>query len=298
MQGPSRKGANPLRAFVYAIIIHVAFGAMLGVSLWIQPRTIMPVEGKPVQAKAIDLAAIQREKKKKAEVEKKKKLEAEKKKKLEAEKKKKAEAEKKKKLEAEKKKKAEVEKKKKLEAEKKKKAEAEKKKKLEAEKKKKAEAEKKKKLEAEKKKKAEAEKKKKLEAEKKKKAEAEKKKKLEAEKKKKEAERKKQEAEQAQRERDEQEAVSAFGAVAWAIQEEVRTNWNPPAGDFEGFSVLFTIRVDREGNVTSVTMVRGSGNARFDESAENAIYKASPLPIPGEPRFYEYLKEFDFKFSP
>lgn len=101
-----------------------------------------------------------------------------------------------------------------------------------------------------------------------------------------------------QRERDEQEAVSAFGAVAWAIQEEVRTNWNPPAGDFEGFSVLFTIRVDREGNVTSVTMARSSGNARFDESAENAIYKASPLPIPGEPRFYEYLKEFDFKFSP
>ena len=201
----------------------------------------MPVEGKPVQAKAIDLATIQREKKKKAE--------------------------------------------------------AAKKKKLEAEKKKKAEAEKKKKLEAEKKKKAEAEKKKKLEAEKKKKAEAAKKKK-EAERKKQEAERKKQEAEQAQRERDEQEAVSAFGAVAWAIQEEVRTNWNPPAGDFEGFSVLFTIRVDREGNVTSVTMVRGSGNARFDESAENAIYKASPLPIPGEPRFYEYLKEFDFKFSP
>lgn len=137
-----------------------------------------------------------------------------------------------------------------------------------------------------------------IQREKKKKAEAEKKKKLEAEEKKKEAERKKQEAEQAQRERDEQEAVSAFGAVAWAIQEEVRINWNPPAGDFEGFSVLFTIRVDREGNVTSVTMVRGSGNARFDESAENAIYKASPLPIPGEPRFYEYLKEFDFKFSP
>ena len=78
----------------------------------------------------------------------------------------------------------------------------------------------------------------------------------------------------------------------------MRINWNPPAGDFEGFSALFTIRVDREGNVTSVTMVRGSGNERFDDSAYNAIRKASPLPIPGEPRFYEYLKEFDFKFSP
>jgi TonB family protein len=101
-----------------------------------------------------------------------------------------------------------------------------------------------------------------------------------------------------QNQRDEADALVAFGSVAWAIKEEVRTNWNPPAGDFEGFSVLFTIRVDREGNVTSVAMMRGSGNARFDESAENAIYKASPLPIPAEPRFYEYLKEFQFQFMP
>jgi len=86
--------------------------------------------------------------------------------------------------------------------------------------------------------------------------------------------------------------------VAWAIQEQVRGNWNPPAGDFNGMSVSFTIRVDREGNVTSVKMSRSSGNARLDESAENAIYKASPLPIPSEARFYEYLKEFEFVFSP
>ncbi len=78
----------------------------------------------------------------------------------------------------------------------------------------------------------------------------------------------------------------------------MRSNWNPPAGDFNGMSVSFTIRVDRDGNVTSVEMSRSSGNARLDESAENAIFKASPLPIPSEARFYEYLKEFEFVFSP
>jgi len=106
------------------------------------------------------------------------------------------------------------------------------------------------------------------------------------------------EVDEAQRLQDEQDAVSAFGAVAWAIQEQVRSNWNPRGGDFNGMSVSFTIRVDRDGNVTSVEMSRSSGNGRLDESAENAIFKASPLPIPTEARFYEYIKEFEFVFSP
>jgi TonB family protein len=101
----------------------------------------------------------------------------------------------------------------------------------------------------------------------------------------------------AQRERDESEAVSAFSAVAWAIKERVSQNWNEP-GDFSGLSVAFLVKVDRQGNVLSVRMNRSSGNARLDESAENAIFKASPLPFPGEARFYEYLKEFNFVFKP
>ena len=226
-----------MRAFIYAVIIHIAFGVLLGVSLLIQPRAVTPAPAKPVQAKAIDLAAIEREKRR---IEEKKKKEAERKKKLEAEKKKKAEAEKKRK----------------------------------------------------------AEEKKKKEAEKKKKAEAEKKRKAEAERKRKEAEKAKKAAEaKAQRERNESDAVSAFGAVAWAIKEQVSKNWSEP-GDFSGLSVAFLVKVDRQGNVLSVKMTRSSGNERLDESAENAIFKASPLPFPGEARFYEYLKEFNFVFKP
>ena len=236
MRRTSRNVGTPVRAFIYAVVIHIAFGALLGVSLLIQPRAVTPAPAKPVQAKAIDLAAIEREKRR-------------------------------------------IE---------------EKKKKAEAEKKRKAQEKRK----AEEKKKKEAERKKKLEAEKKKKAEAEKKRKAEAERKRKEAEKAKKVAEaKAQAERDESEAVSAFGAVAWAIKEQVEKNWSEP-GDFSGLSVAFLVKVDRQGNVLSVKMTRSSGNARLDESAENAIFKASPLPFPGEARFYEYLKEFNFVFKP
>ena len=215
MRRTSRNVGTPVRAFIYAVVIHIIFGALLGVSLLIQPRAVTPAPSRPVQAKAIDLAAIEREKQR--IVQEKKKA---------------------------------------------------------------------------------AEHKKKLEAEKKKKAQAEKKRKAEAERKRKEAEKAKKVAEaKAQREHDESEAVSAFGAVAWAIKEQVSKNWSEP-GDFSGLSVEFFVKVDREGNVLSVKMTRSSGDARLDESAENAIFKASPLPFPGEPRFYEYLKEFNFIFKP
>ena len=249
-----RKAASPIRGFIYAVLIHIVFGALIGVSLWFQPQVIEPLPGKPVQAKVIDLAAIER-----AKAEKKRK----------ATQKKKA-AEKKKEKEALKKKKA-------------------------AEAKKKAKAEKKRK--ATEKKKAKALKKKEEALEKKKAAEA--KKKSEAEKKRKAVEKKAREAAetQAQLERDEQEAVSAFGALAWAIQQQVSSNWSEP-GDFSGMSVSFLVKVDRDGNVISVTITKESGHARLDESAENAIFKASPLPFPTEPRYYEYLKEFNFVFKP
>ena len=272
MRRTSRTVGTPVRAFIYAVVIHIIFGALLGVSLLIQPRAVTPAPARPVQAKAIDLAAIEREKQRIAQE----------KKKAQAEKKRKAEDKRK----AEEKKKKAAEQKKKLEAEKKKKAQAEKKRKAEDKRK------------AEEKKKKAAEQKKKLEAEKKKKAQAEKKRKAEAERKRKEAEKVKKAAEaKAQREHDESEAVSAFGAVAWAIKEQVSKNWSEP-GDFSGLSVEFFVKVDREGNVLSVKMTRSSGDARLDESAENAIFKASPLPFPGEARFYEYLKEFNFIFKP
>ena len=288
---------RPLRGFILAVVVHVAFGALLGVSLRLQPEVVKPIYAEPVQAVVVDLAAIAQEKKRKTDALKKKKA-AEKKKKTDALQKKKA-AEKKEKAEELKKKKA-AEKKKNAEELKKKKAEALKKKKA-AEKKKKAEALKKKKA-AEKKKKEEALKKKKA-AEKKKKAEA--KRKAEEQKRKAEAEKKRKAREKREREaaerkaakealaRDERDAGSALGALVGAIEEKVRSNWSLP-GEFTGLAVTISVKVTRTGEVTLAEIVRSSGNSLFDESAVTALMKASPLPFPEEPRYYEFIKEFHF----
>jgi len=95
----------------------------------------------------------------------------------------------------------------------------------------------------------------------------------------------------------ESEAIAAFRNLAAVIKRKVEIHWSTP-GDFSGLSVEFLVKVDREGNVLSVKMTRSSGNARLDNSAESAIFKASPLPFPSDPRFYPYLKEFNFIFKP
>ena len=130
---------------------------------------------------------------------------------------------------------------------------------------------------------------------KKEKAKKEKAKKEKAEREK--AEREKQR--QLQEEREVQEAAySAIGALVGRIGAKVRQNWNKPPGSMAGLETVISVKVQRTGEVRSVKVVKSSGNVYFDQSAENAVYKASPLPFPDEPRYYEFIKEFNFKFVP
>ncbi len=260
-----RKFSRPVRAVILAVLVHVAFGLLLGLSLSFKPQVIKPGIAKPVKAIVIDRSTITQEEKNKKE--------AEKKRKKEAEKKRKKEAEKKRKVEAEKKRKAEAEKKRKKEAEKKRKQEAEKKRKKEAEKKRKQEAEKKRKKEAEKKRKQEAEKKRKKEAEKKRKAEA-------------------------AREQEKQDAYSALGSLVGAIKGKIEGNWSNRLA-CSGQEVTISVKVNVSGEVTAVKVVGDSGDDACRRSAENAVYKASPLPFPDNPRFFKWLdQEFQIIFKP
>jgi len=258
---------------ILAVLVHVAFGLLLGLSLSFKPQVIKPGIAKPVKAIVIDRSTLAKEETSKKEVETKRKAEAEKKRKKEAEKKRKKEVEKKRK--------AEAEKKRKKEAEKKRKAEAEKKRKKEAEKKRKAEAEKKRKKEAEKKRKAEAEKKRKKEAEKKRKAKAEKKRKAEK-----------------AREQEKQDAYSALGSLVGAIKGKIEGNWSNRLA-CSGQEVTISVKVNISGEVTAVQVVGDSGDDACRRSAENAVYKASPLPFPDNPRFFKWLdQEFQIIFKP
>ena len=115
--------------------------------------------------------------------------------------------------------------------------------------------------------------------------------------KKEKAEREKQR--QLQEEREVEEAAySAIGALVGRIGAKVRQNWNKPPGSMAGLETVISVKVQRTGEGRAVKVVKSSGNVYFDQSAENAVYKASPLPFPDEPRYYEFIKEFNFKFVP
>ncbi len=100
------------------------------------------------------------------------------------------------------------------------------------------------------------------------------------------------------RQRDQTQAYSAIGALVGRIGAKVRENWNKPLGSMTGLETVISVKVQRTGEVVSVKVVKSSGDHFFDQSAENAVYKASPLPFPDEPRYYEFIKEFNFKFVP
>ena len=236
-----RKFSRPVRAVILAVLVHVAFGLLLGLSLSFKPQVIKPGIAKPVKAIVIDRSTLAKEETGKKEVEKKRKAEAEKKHKKE------------------------VEKKRKADAEKKRKAEAEKKRKKEAEKKRKADAEKKRKKEAEKKRKAKAEKKRKAEK---------------------------------AREQEKQDAYSALGSLVGAIKGRIEGNWSNRLA-CSGQEVTISVKVNISGEVTAVQVVGDSGDDACRRSAENAVYKASPLPFPDNPRFFKWLdQEFQIIFKP
>ena len=236
-----RKFSRPVRAVILAVLVHVAFGLLLGLSLSFKPQVIKPGIAEPVKAIVIDRSTLAKEETSKKEVEKKRKAEAEKKRKKEAEKKRKVEAEKKRKKEVETKRKAEAEKKRKKEAEKKRKAEAEKKRKKEAEKKRKAEK---------------------------------------------------------AREQEKQDAYSALGSLVGAIKGKIEGNWSNRLA-CSGQEVTISVKVNISGEVTAVQVVGDSGDDACRRSAENAVYKASPLPFPDNPRFFKWLdQEFQIIFKP
>ena len=275
---------NP-RAVTYAVLMHLVLLALLAVGLDWTPKAIKPGVKTPIEAELVSsdkLKAIEARK-----LEEQQKREQAKRDKIteEVAKQKTAIEEK---LKAEKavaeKKRAEAEQKKQAEA-----AAAEKKKQVEAEAAKKAAAEKQKQADIAAKKKAAA-----AEAAKKK-AAADKQRKAEA------AARKQAEAElQAQlaAEAERAKAESALAEFIPYIQERIQRNWLRPPGSPAGLSCLVKVRLIPGGDVVSVNVVRSSGDVVFDRSVEDAVLKASPLPLPADANLFKHFREINFNFDP
>lgn len=280
------------KSLVYAVGIHVFIAVLLLVSFNFnsgQPKfNAAKPKIQPIQATAVTEADLSKQMQVIEDRENRKKQEQ-----LEAEKKvqdlKKQQQQEKEKL-AKIKKEQELLKKK--EADKKK---AEEKKKSELAAKKKKEEEKKK---AELSKKKKAEEKRKAELARKKKEEEKKKAELARKKKQEEEKRKKELAARLEAERRQQMVNSALNQYIPIITQKVSRNWNRPASVQSGITANVAVRLTASGEVVSAKLVRSSGNSVFDRSVVNAVYKASPLPIPQERGVNEEFRELSLNFNP
>lgn len=255
------------RAFVYAVLVHVALVGLLIIGFRFSGGELPLPKGKPVQA-----VAVEDPQKRKQEEEDKKQQVEDKRKEEEARKREQAER-----LRAEQARKDEEARR---AEEQRKQAQ---KQKDEADKKRQAEAKRK---HEEEQRKAEAERRKKDEAERRLAAEESLKQQIAAE------ERARTEAARAAR------AASAMDKYTALIQQKVIRNWNRPMGARSGLKCTVRVRLAPGGGVLQATVVRSSGDPVFDRSVENAVYKAEPLPLPAEADLFDYFREIEFLFNP
>lgn len=99
-----------------------------------------------------------------------------------------------------------------------------------------------------------------------------------------EAERRRQEqaaAQERQRQQAAQElATTEFELVQSAtalIQQVVEENWSRPPSARNGMRAILQIRMLPTGELVSALITQSSGDAAFDRSAENAVYRAAPF---------------------
>jgi colicin import membrane protein len=157
---------------------------------------------------------------------------------------------------------------------------------------------------------AEAEQQKKLEADRQAKAETERKRVAEIERKQREredAERKRAAAEAAANEKQLQDQLAeeeanaklrsspAMSQYAAALQQHVERNWNRPASTQGGLECVIAVSQASNGTVLRVQVEQCNGDAVVKRSIENAVQRASPLPLPSDMRLFERNLRFIFK---
>ncbi|WP_349431662.1 cell envelope integrity protein TolA [Methylomarinum sp. Ch1-1] len=103
------------------------------------------------------------------------------------------------------------------------------------------------------------------------------------------------EAAKAKAEQDRQATITATAA----IQRKVNNSWIRPMTSSKGLSCTVQVKLLASGDVMDASVVKSSGDSVFDRSAENAVRKASPLPVPKDRTlFSRNFRTFTFVFKP
>jgi TonB family protein len=84
-----------------------------------------------------------------------------------------------------------------------------------------------------------------------------------------------------------------------AIRLKVNKSWIRPMTAQQGLKCRVRVRLSPNGDVTETQVIHSSGEPLFDISAQNAILKASPLPVPADQElFAKNFSNFTFTFDP
>lgn len=70
------------------------------------------------------------------------------------------------------------------------------------------------------------------------------------------------------------------------LAQHISMKWLRPPGVPQGLRVKLRIEIAETGKVERVEVAQSSGNEKFDTSARFAVLKASPLPLPADPRAF------------
>lgn len=82
------------------------------------------------------------------------------------------------------------------------------------------------------------------------------------------------------------------------ITQSIGQNWIVPDNVDKHLSCELIIRVAPGGAVLSVTLAKSSGNPTLDRSAQTAVMKASPLPVPTDGTLFNKFRELSLVVRP
>lgn len=82
------------------------------------------------------------------------------------------------------------------------------------------------------------------------------------------------------------------------ILNAISQRWIVPENVDRTLSSQFHIRLAADGSVLEVSLIRSSGDSILDRSAQTAIYKASPLPVPGDPDMFASFRDINLTVRP
>lgn len=82
------------------------------------------------------------------------------------------------------------------------------------------------------------------------------------------------------------------------IRQVIHNNWITPPGIDPSLKVTFAIDLAPGGQVIQAKITESSGNLTLDQSAITAIYKASPLPVPSDPKQFSSFRHFTLSMNP